>query len=406
MRALAALFLVACGALPRAAPVHEALPAGVTAFDPTGPDTFAPLRAVARDADLLGLGESVHGSAGYARVQRAIVSTLVEHEHYRAVLFELASDEHALHAAYRTCAPAELLAALYRQGWKDYHQERLELHAWLCAYNRAHPDDPVTIGTFDPQKPWEDVRTLRRAIASPALTAVEAHCFGAGHPDQLAWAFAPETAAYFRDHTLDAAHHAACTLALDALATQLGPTPSDATVALAGLRAWQDKSFLFFSDPAHALAIRETQMTANVYWRWSRAPRKTIVLAHNLHVAKLPVPPSRRSPEWDGLSSLGHRLAALPALRYRAIAVTAHRADAIFGHVHAAATAADSLSARVLPLGPSLLLDPRAPWLAAHPWSLHDEDEPTGRRYDLARAFDLIVFLDHSPAATMLPKPE
>ncbi len=394
-----------------------ALPAGVTALptDADGPlAALAPLREVIGDATIVGLGESAHGSAGYARLQRWIVQVLVEHDGFRTVMVELLSDEDAVHAAFATCAPDALRTALYHQGWKDYHPDRLALYAWLCAYNQAHPDDPVAVRTFDPQKPWEDARALRAQVAQidpgrgAMVDAIAASCFGAGHADQLAWAFAPETTAYFKDQRLDPERHRACVDALDAIAA--GLPDGDAANAVATLRAWQDKSFRFWSAPAEALAIREAQMAANLLWRWSsdrRGPQKTIVLAHNVHVGKTLVPPGTRSPEWNGLSTLGHRLTAALGDRYRAIALTGHRVDAIFDVSYPATTGDASLDLRLLALRrPFLLVRTAVPWIAARPWSLHDEDEPDGRRYDVARAFDALAFFAHSPGATMLPKPE
>lgn len=404
MRALVIALAVAACARPA--------PTGITPL-PAG-DARAVI-ALVGDADVVGLGESAHGSAGYARVQREVVQALVEHAGFRTVMLELLSDEDRLRDAYATCEPAALRAALYQQGWKDYHQERLDLHAWLCAYNQAHPDDPVAVRSFDPQKPWEDVRDLRAVAPAQVMTAITDSCFGAGHDAQNAWAFAPETTAYFRDRRLDPARHGTCMVALDALAAWLAARPAapardEAVNALASLRAWQDKSFRHFDDAPRALAIREAQMTANVRWRWSsdrRGPTKAIVIAHDLHVAKVPVPPSAKSPEWNGLVSLGVGLAAHFGHRYRAVAVTGYRVAAIFDQVYPEPTAPDSLELalhrRALAVA---VVATAAPWIAGRTWRLHDEDEPTGRAYDVARAFDAVIFVDDSPAAAMLPKPE
>jgi erythromycin esterase-like protein len=172
--------LIACAAVVLSAPASGAL-AGVTEFRQTpealtDAELSALLHAAVAPAQVVAIGESVHGSAGLLRIQGRIIRYLVEVHGHRLLVWEnptlrslelsrwLAACVHA-----RTPPPLDVLYMPTRadRAWLD----------WLCAFNHARPQDPVVFRGMDVwDRPWEHYANIQALGAAagvgPALQAI------------------------------------------------------------------------------------------------------------------------------------------------------------------------------------------------------------------------------------------
>jgi erythromycin esterase-like protein len=126
-------------------------------------------------ADVVALGETVHGSSGLLKLQTRLIRYLVSRHGFRLVVWEnptLRSRELAQWVAScttsKTAAPIDVL---YMPTPSD-----VPLWEWICNFNRAQPNDPVVFRGMDIwDRPWEHysrIRTLGTRLGSdPALLA-------------------------------------------------------------------------------------------------------------------------------------------------------------------------------------------------------------------------------------------
>ena len=139
--------------------VFGALP-GVTEFS-TSPERItdaelsALLDARVASADVIALGESVHGSSGFLRIQARLIRYLVENHGLRLLVWEnpaLRSLELGQWVAscttVKTPAPIDVL---YMPTTSDS-----ALWDWVCDFNLSHPGNPIVFRGMDIwDRPWE-----------------------------------------------------------------------------------------------------------------------------------------------------------------------------------------------------------------------------------------------------------
>lgn len=139
--------------------VFGALP-GVTEFRTTpeqitDAELAALLDARVASADVIALGETVHGSSGFLRIQTRLIRYLVEKHGLRLIVWEnpaLRSLELSRWVSSctkaRTPAPIDVL---YMPTKSD-----LALWDWICDFNLARPRDPIVFRGMDVwDRPWE-----------------------------------------------------------------------------------------------------------------------------------------------------------------------------------------------------------------------------------------------------------
>jgi erythromycin esterase-like protein len=162
-----------------------ALP-GVTDFR-TSPEkvTDAELSTLLRErvasVDVIAIGETVHGSSGFLRMQTRLIRYLVSNHGLRLMIWEngtLRSLELARWVSSCTKAKTPVpIDVLYFPTESDR-----ALWDWVCDFNRAHPDDPIVFRGMDVwDRPWEHysrIRSLgsRIGIDSSLLKRIEALC--------------------------------------------------------------------------------------------------------------------------------------------------------------------------------------------------------------------------------------
>ena len=133
---------------------------GVTEFSTspekvTDAELAALLRAPVASADVVAIGESVHGSSGFLRIQARLIRYLVVHHGIRLIVWEnptLRSLELARWISSCTTAktPAPI-DVLYFPTASD-----LGLWNWVCEFNLSHPSNPIVFRGMDIwDRPWE-----------------------------------------------------------------------------------------------------------------------------------------------------------------------------------------------------------------------------------------------------------
>ena len=166
-------------------PTFGALP-GVTEFSTspeqiTNAELSALLDARVRPADVVALGESLHGSSGFLRIQTRLIRYLVEHHGLRLIVWEnpaLRSLELTRWVSSctkaRTPAPVDVL---YMPTQSD-----LALWDWVCDFNLSHPGDPILFRGMDIwDRPWEHYSKIKAlgiaaGIDPVLLKSIEVSC--------------------------------------------------------------------------------------------------------------------------------------------------------------------------------------------------------------------------------------
>jgi erythromycin esterase-like protein len=147
----------------------------------TDAELSALLHARVASADVIALGETVHGSSGFLRIQARLVRYLVENHGLRLIVWEnptMRSLEFsrwvASCATARTPAPIDVM---YMPTASD-----LPLWDWVCRYNSSHPGSPILFRGMDIwDRPWEHYSRIKAlsslaGINPPLLESIEAFC--------------------------------------------------------------------------------------------------------------------------------------------------------------------------------------------------------------------------------------
>jgi len=166
-------------------PVLGALP-GVTEFS-TSPEKItdselsALLDARVAAADVVALGESVHGSSGFLKIQTRLIRYLVEKHGLRLIVWEnpaLRSLE--LGRWVSSCTTVKIptpIDVLYMPTTSD-----LALWDWVCDFNLSHLGDPIVFRGMDVwDRPWEhyakiQASGIRVGIDPLLLKSIETVC--------------------------------------------------------------------------------------------------------------------------------------------------------------------------------------------------------------------------------------
>ena len=408
----------------------SALP-GVTEFKTTPEQlTDAALSGVlgprVAAADVIAIGESVHGSAGFLRVQTRIIRHLVERHGLRLVVWEnptLRSLELAEWMASCTKGKSPPpLDVLYMPTAAD-----LPLWQWMCDYNRNHAHEPIVFRGMDVwDRPWEHYARIRRlaprAGAAPELLQrIAAACpaYRASTWDEIQGVFA----ALARDGTFQpTAEYEACRAALS--------TVLDVS-RQAGLKKRRSDSAA--SDEAFELALSASTLLGwlgfyNHQWShdvlgWNERDRaqgrnlllvmekhgaaRAILSAHTSHVAH-----GRSRADWWGYGDLKSGVfffAEATRKNVFAIALTAYQASGTQGE-WSLPNARNSMDKKLHDAGHAFSFFPAdAAFLAEHrTWWMQNQNFPgpyeSGVEIVPRDQFDAYFFLDQSHLDKALPQ--
>lgn len=417
------LLLLFCG------PVAAALP-GVSEFR-NPPESLAdadlePLLSRARGADVVAIGETVHGSAGLLRVQTRLIRHLVEQQGIRLIVWETAvlrSRELAQWLAGCAGGPTPPDAAPPLDVFYFPTAADAPLWRWACRRNAANPRDPVIFRGMDVwDRPWEHHRQIREigarlGLASAQLAAVEKHCTGAGARD---WAEADAALALMQQRARlhDDAGLRNCQAALEVVleaARMIGREANDEArreaayelaLSASTLQGWLGFHHYAGLNDLASWNERDRAQGRNLVLLMERhAAPHAILAAHTSHTSH------NRSPaDWWGsgdLKSGVYFFQQLSGRRVFNIALTAYKAAGAQGD-WLEPRAADSIDKALHDAGHRFAwFFADAAFLARHPrWWLQNGNAAgmeNGIHLVPRDHFDAYVYIDHSPLEGLLP---
>ena len=290
------------------------LPPLALASTPTPVDleSGAGLEALAEvfgDAEVVGIGESIHFSGGLERARARVGLEAVQTLGFRAVAFELSWIEaRSVDAGLLACAQgAEVVVVPFDDPLWDGFRPLLQA---LCSFNAEHPSDPVRAFGVDVQDAWNHRRLLEGG--GPPDEALRS-CHGAP------FACSRELSRWGQDMGYpapEARDQERCLARLEELAqTSSGTT----AMAVASLVANETRARALFvdGDVAAAYEAREAAMAAVFHQERARVGEpRTVLFAHDTHVGRGPA----------SYLPLGARLH--PELAYAALSVDGYRVEA------------------------------------------------------------------------------
>lgn len=364
------------------------------------------------DADVVGLGEAAHGSAGFIGIKVRLSRYLVEHYGFRVIAFE--SNRVAtrrLDAYVQTCKgdPTVALSSLHKY-WVDVQTR--DLVQWLCQWNHQHPSDRVHVYGYDVQAPAEDRAELKALLAAfyDGRASVSAH-------DRRRWLPAARHLASLT--TCEEGRREMCARALDAMDAalrqeqanpserELGARLAAARIALTGYATSQRVAMI--GNESRAFEARAKGMSSvflqlrDLYF----PQQKTVMWAHNIHVVK-----QHEDVKWSWVGApivtQGTLLNRTLGDKYRAVAVIGYEVWLDRPRQRGRADprpASDSLEATLHELGwPGLLLDLRHPnAVSVVPLTWPFELGAPGVEILIpAKHYDALLFVDRSPMAHLL----
>jgi erythromycin esterase len=369
------------------------------------------------DAEVIGIGESVHTTGGELAMRARLIRWLVTHHGVREIVFEMSRAIIAERVAPHVdgcVGTAEDAAALgFNPIWWD--RSTPELLAWLCAWNASHPEERVRVRGTDIRQPWVDLPTVRAlftrlAPAELARTDGLASCLGTGFSSEQALFSDPTVRGYFDGTPLPQAGHDACVAASTDVRAYLAEHRADlvarsseleverARLAAVSLEAFDTSIYnLSRGDLAGANPLRDAAM-ADVFLtehRYDPPSGRTVLFAHNGH--SLRHSDEVLAGQWRGVSNLATLIDV--ALNYVVIGQASRisRIDWQSGPQTLDNGSADHLERVLDDLGaPYLLMD-----VAAATGAFIPADQAYEVGFDTmvpARHYDLILFHHESRA--------
>jgi erythromycin esterase len=376
-------------------------------MDPGLPNgDLAPLRQILEGAQVVGLGETFHTSGGYYTMKHRVFRFLVEEMGFRAFGFENPwwhAERTGRYVATCQGTAADAMRGLFGV-WQS--QETADLLEWMCAWNQAHPNDPLTFFGFDIQQPEADGPLLIDFLRGQGLAEDDPRILGIRQCDSVETSVWP-------DPVPDSTHQA-CLQALDLvdqLLLELDPSEAVQTsradvewakISALSLRAWEDEAYYEVRDPVRSYESRDRGM-ATTFQRIRKlkaGSARTAIWAHNSHIAK-------QSGLTMGLTTMGTFLDADMGHQYANVALTSAAPEinwrGLFcGPIYVQPSSAER---RLQTLGEDFLLvdldfnGDQEPFLSDTPISI-------GYLWTLPRQqYDGLIYLHESPMMTPLRWP-
>jgi len=286
---------------------------------------LTPLDPRLQDAQVVGIGESVHTTAGQHHLRLRLLRYLIERHGFRAIALEgnWGPIHDVMEPYVQTCTgSAEDAAKALHSIWWDVTLP--PFLTWLCTWNQAHPDARVHVYGFDIRQPWSDLPAIRAFLTEHApdvatsLSDGMMTCLGADFPNEMAFFQDATVRSYYGRSPMPEPAHTACQGGATALLAYLGEHQSALVTAssadevevlrlrVVGMAAFDQTIFhLSHAQDTAAVGTRDPAMF-EIYRTLQRlrfAGLKTVLWAHNDHVL-------RHADEvtgsvWEGVQSLG-----------------------------------------------------------------------------------------------------
>lgn len=372
---------------------------GLASLDPDGPDhELDPLAELVGDAELVGLGESVHTSGGFYRAKHRVFAYLVHRHGFRALAIESSWQDAERIGRYLATGegdPAEVTSRGLYPVWAC--AETVGLVRWMRRWNVEHPDDALSLFGFDVQQPEEDRDALVELLR------------GRPGSDQLLSGLENIPVPGWTTKLTDEARREGLAR-LDALDAELGGDEL-ARLRVVGLRAWYGMAGRTTAPPA--VQAREDGMAhaLRVLRERHAGGRKTAVCAHNGHLAHATHRAGLRGYWMGAVRGMGTLLREELGDRYRAVALTgSHVATRWPGKDVEPNEGPDnrsgSFDARLRRIGsPYAIVDPAAAEPARGLFGRPRKEwfgRPDQVRIAVREQFAAVLYLDESPAMTPL----
>ena len=409
--------------------VCAALPGVTELARPPEKLTDAELAALLRPriarADVIAIGETIHGSSAFLRVQTRLIQHLVTHHGMRLIVWETAvlrslglTRWASACATTRSPVPIE---ALYGPTASD-----LPLWEWVCDYNRSHPADPIVFRGMDVwDRPWEHYARIASLGGRAGIEARLLADAGKSCParDASSWndVSLVQTDVARDRQFLPAAAYARCRAALTAIlesARQAGlaKRTTDArgaddafelALSASTLLGWLGYYDQLYRDDILSWNERDAAQARNLALLMEKhGAARAILAAHSSHVSH------NRSPaDWWGYGDLKsgvHFFSALTGKRVFNIALTAYRASGTQGDFMLPA-ARNSMDRKLHDAGHAFsLFFSDAAFLSEHPrWWMQNgnnmEKFENGVEIVPKDHFDAFIFFDQSLLDKALP---
>jgi erythromycin esterase-like protein len=375
-------------------------------------------------ADVVALGETVHASAGFLKIQTRLIRYLVDKHGFRLIVWEnppLRSLELARWVdSCATSKSAPPIDVLYLPTPSD-----LPLWEWICDFNRANPKDMIAFRGMDVwDRPWEHyarLRTLsqRAGVDARLLEAVEKLCpaHGATAWGDIEVVLAPvQSDRHFRPRE----DYEKCRTALTGIfegARQAGlagqkkkaPTANDAfelAISASTLLGWLGFYNHNWSDDVLSWNARDEAQGRNTMLIMEKqGARRAIVAAHTSHVSH-----NRSRADWWGFGDIKSGIHFFTAMTHKSvfnIALTAYEASGAQGQ-WARPTAPNSLDKKLHDAGHVFaFFASDATFLSEHPrWWIQNQNAgnyENGVELVPRDHFDAFFFLDRSHLDRALP---
>jgi erythromycin esterase-like protein len=376
-------------------------------------------------ADVVALGETVHGSSGLLRIQTRLVRYLVSTHGFRLIVWEnptLRSLELArwVSSCTKAKAPAPV-GVLYMPTASD-----LALWDWVCDFNLAHPNDPIVFRGMDIwDRPWEHyarIRALgsRLGTDSQLLASIEKSC-----PAYRSSSWADIETLFGQSQSdgklFAEPDYEKCRAALTTVlntARQAGmekkkkndPGSDEAfelAISASTILGWLGFYHDNWSDDILSWNARDLAQGRNLMLVMEKhQAARAIVSAHTSHVSH-----NRSRADWWGFGDIKSGISFFTTLTRKSvfnIALTAYEASGTQGHWSLPA-ASNSLDKKLHDSGHTFsFLFSNAAFLSENPkWWIQNQNYPgpyeSGVELVLPDHFDAFIFFDRSHLDRALP---
>jgi erythromycin esterase-like protein len=256
---------------------------------------FTPLHDIVGDAEIVGLGESVHTVGGYYQTKFRLFKWLVENKGFRVFAWETPWHDALPTSEYvQTCngSAKEAMSHVFGVWWDVATENLLQ---WMCHWNVENPDDRVYFAGWDAQNPWADTKIIGNTL-NTMVSKTEELMQGLEKCDGTSAKNANDYYNNYLDQLFTLENYEQCLLALDKLDIWFSENQhqikneqqTSFSIALISLRGWQGA--LFHSNDADRVDAYESRDLANakiidILREHKYSNLKTVIWAHNSHLA-------------------------------------------------------------------------------------------------------------------------
>jgi erythromycin esterase-like protein len=376
-------------------------------------------------ADIVALGETVHGSSGFLRIQSRLIRYLVEKHGFRLIVWEnpaLRSLELArwVSSCTKTKSPPPI-NVLYMPTPSD-----APLFEWLCDFNQRDPANPIVFRGMDIwDRPWEHYSRIQalgpRVGIDPALLGSVGKVCPAHRASS--WGEIDATLAQLQSDgkAFPDAEYEKCRASLSTVlntasrlgrdkATKKEPDADDAfelAISASTLLGWLGFYRYNWADDILSWNARDMAQGRNIVLVMEKHDaRRALVAAHTSHVSH-----NRSRADWWGFGDIKSGISFLEATTKKKVfnfAFTAYEASGTQGE-WSLPTAANSLDKKLRDAGHSFAFFlSNAGFLSEHPrWWMQNQNYPGAYQSGVELVprdhFDAFIFFDRSHLDKALP---